>query len=52
MNQNNLTSEERWLAALSHAAVLIPTLGLFAPLIVWVPDVRNRIFCVSSPFRR
>uniref|UniRef100_A0A7C4Q316 DUF4870 domain-containing protein n=1 Tax=Bellilinea caldifistulae TaxID=360411 RepID=A0A7C4Q316_9CHLR len=36
MSQNNLSSDERWLAALSHAAVLFPTLGLFAPLIVWV----------------
>lgn len=36
MSQDNLSSEERWLAALSHAAVLIPTLGIAAPLIVWI----------------
>jgi len=36
MNQNNLTSDERWLAALSHASILIPTLGFAAPLVVWI----------------
>lgn len=36
MSQNTFTSEERWLAALSHASILIPTLGFAAPLIVWI----------------
>lgn len=36
MNQDSLSSEGRWLAALSHASILIPTLGFAAPLIVWI----------------
>ncbi len=36
MSQNGLSSEERWLAALSHAGILIPSLGFAVPLIVWI----------------
>lgn len=36
MSQDNLSSEERWLAALSHAGILIPSLGFTLPLIVWI----------------
>ncbi|GAP08893.1 uncharacterized protein conserved in bacteria [Bellilinea caldifistulae] len=36
MSQNGLSSDERWLAALAHASILIPTLGFAVPLIVWI----------------
>jgi uncharacterized Tic20 family protein len=36
MEKINLSSEESWLAALSHAGILIPSLGFVVPLIVWI----------------
>lgn len=36
MSQNSLSSDERWLAALAHAGILIPAVGAAAPLIVWI----------------
>ncbi len=44
MSQDNLSSDERWLAALAHAGILIPTLGFAAPLIVWVTQREKSAF--------
>ncbi len=44
MSQDHLSSEERRLAALSHAAILIPSLGFVAPLIVWITQRERSAF--------
>ncbi len=44
MNQNTLSSDERWLAAFSHASILIPTLGFAVPLIVWITRRERSVF--------
>ncbi|MCX7977259.1 MAG: DUF4870 domain-containing protein, partial [Bellilinea sp.] len=44
MSQNNLSSDERWLAALAHAGILIPTLGFAVPLIVWITQREKSAF--------
>lgn len=38
------TSNERWLAALAHAGILIPTFGLAAPLVVWLAQRQKSAF--------
>ncbi len=51
MSQDNLSSDERWLAALAHAGILIPTLGFAAPLIVWVTQREKSPSCAFRPCR-
>lgn len=38
------TSNERWLTALAHAGILIPTFGLAAPLVVWLAQRQKSAF--------
>lgn len=44
MSQDNLSSSERWLAALAHAGILIPSFGFVVPLIVWVTQREKSAF--------
>ncbi|MEN4011715.1 MAG: DUF4870 domain-containing protein [Chloroflexota bacterium] len=38
------TSNQRWLAALAHAGILIPTFGLAAPLVIWLAQREKSAF--------